>query len=170
MSSQSPQCNFLSMVAGGVQHILIIYTPLLLVPFSMCSNIFHFADLHIDSHTKKELPGQQQPQLKSSWHLSGLPWHTKHKGFLVMEYAAEFLTWKPRLVYCMYFTVMERCYSYRESKTEYYWSNWSYIYSVSWVSLVYEMSGLELSLFKVLSCLEASFFRVSSELIRNIIT
>jgi len=69
---------------------------------------------------KKALSGQQQPQLKSSWHLSGSPWHTKHRGYLVMEYVAAFLTWKPRLVYCMYFTVMERCYSYRESKTRYY--------------------------------------------------
>jgi len=65
---------------------------------------------------KKELSGQQWPQSKSSWHLLGLPWHTRHKWFLVMEYLAVFLTWKLQLVYYMYFTTMEPCYSYCESK------------------------------------------------------
>jgi len=41
------------MVAGGIQGILITYTLGLLVPLSMCSNIFRAADLHIDPHTKK---------------------------------------------------------------------------------------------------------------------
>ena len=71
---------------------------------------------YLFSH-KKELSGQQQPQLKYSWPLPGSPWHTKHKWFLAMEYAAVFLTWKHRLDYCMFFTAMERCYSCRESKT-----------------------------------------------------
>jgi len=53
------------MVAGRIQRILIIYTTVLLVPLSMCSSIFRPADLHIDSR-KKALPGQQQPQSKSS--------------------------------------------------------------------------------------------------------
>jgi len=35
-----------------------------------------------------------------------------------MEYAAVFLICKPRLVYCMYFAAMERCYLYRESKLD----------------------------------------------------
>jgi len=86
---------------------------------------------------KKELSGRRQPQSRSSWHLLGSPWHTKHKWFLAMGYEAVSLTWKPRLVYCMYFTAMERSYSYRESKTRYYWSNWWSIYPVSWVSLEY---------------------------------
>ena len=91
---------------------------------------------------KKELSGWQQPQLKSSWHLSGSPWHTKHSRFLVMEYAPVFFTWKLQLVYCMYFIAMEPCYLYRESSTRYYWSSWWPIYLVSWVSLDYTTSGL----------------------------
>ena len=67
-----------------------------------------------------------------------------------MEYAAVSPTWKPRLVYYMYFTAMEPCYTYRESKTRHYWSNWLPIYSVSWVSLDYQDTGLELILLKVL--------------------
>jgi len=117
------------------------------ISFFWLANLFSY---------KKELSGQQQPQSKSSWLWSGSPWHTKHKGFLVMEYAAAFLTWKLQLVYCMYFTAMEPCYSSRESTTRYYWSNWLPIYSVSWVSLNYRNSGLELILFKVLICMEAS--------------
>jgi len=35
---------------------------------------------HLFSH-EKEVSGQQQPQLKSSWHLSGSPWHKKQKLF-----------------------------------------------------------------------------------------
>jgi len=105
-----------------------------MLPLSMCSNMFCFADLLIHSH-KKELSGQQQHQLKSSWPLSGLSWHTKHSGLLVVEYVAVFLTCKYRLVYCMYFTAMEHCYSYRELKTRYYWSNLWPIYSASLVSL-----------------------------------
>ena len=97
----------------------------------------------------------QQQQLKSSWHLSGLPWHTKHNRLLVMEYVAVFLTCKHQLDYCMYFTAMERCYSYRELKTRYNWSNWWPIYPVSLVSLEHETSGLELILFEVFFCLEA---------------
>jgi len=73
---------------------------------------------------KKVLPGWQQQWSKSSWPLSGLPWHSKHRAFLVMEYAVAFLTCKPRLVYYMYFTAMEPCYLYRESKTRYHWSDW----------------------------------------------
>ena len=69
----------------------------------------------------------------------------------------------------MCFTAMEPCYLYRESITGYYWSNWSYIYSVSWVSLDYEMSELELILFKVFSRLEAAFFQNSSDVIRDIL-
>jgi len=55
----------------------------------------------------------------------------------------------------MYFTAMEHCYSYRELKTRYYWSNWQPIYSVSLVSLEHETSGLELIIFEVSLCLEA---------------
>ena len=104
---------------------------------------------------KKELPGRQPPQSNSSWPLSGSPWHTKYKGFLVMECAAVFPTWKLRLVYYMYFTAMEPCYTYRESKTRYYWSNWLPVYSVSWVSLDYRDTGLELILLKVSILMEA---------------
>jgi len=60
---------------------------------------------YLFSH-KKELSGRQWPQLKSSWHLLGLQWYTRHKWFLVMEYLAIFLTWKPRLIYCMCFTAV----------------------------------------------------------------
>jgi len=123
---------------------------------------------YLFSH-KKELSGRQQPQLKSSWHLLGSPWHTRHKWFLVMEYLAVFLTWKPQLVYCMYFTAMEPCYSYRESKTGYSRSNWWSIYPVSWVSLDYQTTGLELTLFKVYSCMQASLFQSSSDLIGSIL-
>ena len=70
---------------------------------------------HLFSH-KKELSGRQQPQSKSCWPWSGLPWHTKDKRFSVMGYAAVFYTCKPRLVSCMCFTAMEPCYSYRECK------------------------------------------------------
>jgi len=118
---------------------------------------------------KKELSGQQRPQLKSSWHLSSLLWHTKHKWFLATGYAPVFLTWKPRLVYCMCFTAMEHCYSYHESKTRYYWFDWWSIYSVCWVSLDYQTTGLELNLLKVYSCLQAAFF-ISSDLISSILT
>jgi len=104
---------------------------------------------------KKELSGRQPPQSNSSWPLSGSPWHTKYKGFLVMECAAVFPTWKLRLVYYMYFTAMEPCYTYRESKTRHYWSNWLPIYSVSCVSLDYQDTGLELILLKVLILMEA---------------
>jgi len=103
---------------------------------------------------EKELPGRQPPQSNSSWPLSGSPWHTKHKGFLVMEYTAVSPTWKPPLVYYMYFTAMEPCYTYRESKTR-YWSNWLPVYSVSWVSLDYRDTGLELILLKVSILMEA---------------
>jgi len=96
---------------------------------------------HLFSH-KKGLSRRQQPQSKSCWPWSGLPWHTKHKGYSVMGYATVCYTCKPRLVYCMYFTAMERCYSYRESKTRYYQSNWWPIYSVIWVSLDCKTSGL----------------------------
>jgi len=116
---------------------------------------------------KKVLSGRQQQQSKSSWPLSGLPWHTKYRGFLVMEFATIFLTCKPPLVYCMYFTAMEPCYSYRESTTKWHWSNWWFIYSVSWVSLDHGTSGLEL---EVLSCLEAAYFFLnSSDLIFDIL-
>jgi len=104
---------------------------------------------------KKALSGQQQQQSRFSWHLSGLLWHTKHSRLLVMEYVAIFLTCKHRLVYYMYFIAMERCYSYREPKTRYYWSNWWSIYPVSLVSLEHETSGLELILFEVFFCLQA---------------
>jgi len=57
ISIQFPDCYPLSMVAGGPQHILIMYTPVLLVPTSMCSNIFRSADLHVYSHTKKNCQG-----------------------------------------------------------------------------------------------------------------
>ena len=124
--------------------------------------------VHLFSH-KKALSGRQQPQSKSSWPLSGLPWHIKHKGCLVTEYAAIFLTWKPRLVYCMCFTAMEHCYSYRESKTRYYWCNWLHIYSVSWVSLDYRNSGLKFILFKVLICMEVSSDLNGSDLITAIL-
>ena len=104
---------------------------------------------------KKELSGRQPLQSNSSWPLSGSSWHTEHKGFLMMEYATIFPAWKPRLVYYMYFTAMEPCYTYRESQTRHYWSNWLPIYPVSWVSLDYQDSGLELILFKVLISVEA---------------
>ena len=144
----------------AIQYICCLWVCVLTYfPLLTCSSIL----------TKKELLGQQQQQLKSSWHLSGLPWHTKHKWFLVMECAAVFLTWKHRLDYCMYFTVTERCYSYRESKTRYYESNWWPMYSVSWVSPGCKTSGLELTLFKVYSCLEAAFFQTSSDFITNIL-
>jgi len=61
MLAQFLKCNSLSMVAGKTgktQYIFIIYNTVVIVPFSMCSNIFRFADLHIFSH-KKELSGQQ---------------------------------------------------------------------------------------------------------------
>jgi len=123
---------------------------------------------YLFSH-KKELSGRQWPQLKSSWHLLGLQWHTRHRWFLVMEYLAIFLTWKPRLVYCMCFTAMEHCYSYRESKTKDDWSDWWPVYSVSWVSLDYQTTGIELTLFKVYSCMQAAFFQSSSDLIGSIL-
>jgi len=145
------------MVAGRIQRIFWIFNTGLLLPMSMYFNISCFADLHIDSH-KKELSGQRQQQLKSSWPLSGLPWHTKHSGLLVMEYVAVFPTCKRRLVYCMYFTAMVHCYSYRELRTRYYWSNWQPICSVSLVSLGHETSGLELILFEVFLCLQAIIF------------
>jgi len=106
---------------------------------------------------KKELSGQQPPQSNSSWPLSGSSWHTEHKGFLVMEYVAVFPTWKPRLVYYMYFTAMELCYTYRELQTRHYRSNWLPIYSVSLVSLEYQDTGLELILLKVSILMEAIF-------------
>jgi len=145
------------MVAGRIQYIFWIWNTWLLLPLSMCYNIFCFADLLIYSH-KKELSGQQQHQLKSSWPLSGLPWHTKHSRLLVVEYVVVFLTCKRRLVYCMYFTAMEHCYSYRELKTRYYGSNWWPIYPVSWVSLEHETSRLELIIFEVFLCLQATAF------------
>ena len=154
MSNQFPERNFLSMVVGWIKRIFIICNTVLLLPLSMCSNIFCFADLLIYSH-KKELSGQQQQQSKSSWPLSGLPWHTKHSGLLVMEYAAVFLTCKHQLDYCMYFTAMERCYSYRELKTRYNWSNWWPIYPVSLVSLEHETNWIELTIFEVFLCLKA---------------
>jgi len=167
---QSPQCNFPSMVAGWIQCIFIIHNTGLLLPLSMCSNIFCFADLLIYSH-KKELSGQQQHQLKSSWPLSGLPWHTKHRRLLVVEYVAVFLTCKRRLVYCMYFTAMEHCYSYRELKTRYYWSNWQPIYSVYLVSLGHETSGLELIIFEVGLCLAAiAYFLILPGFIMGILS
>ena len=152
------------MVAGWIQHIFRIYTTVFLVPMSMYSNISHFADLQIYSHTKKGLSGRQQHQLKSSWPLSGLPWHTQHRGLLLMEYAAVFPTWELLLVYCMCFTVMEPCYLYRKSKTRYHRSNW-HIHPVSWVSLDSKTRGLKLILFKVISGLEIVFFINGSELI-----
>jgi len=45
------------MVAGEIQGISITYTPGMLVPLSMCSKIFRFADLDIDSHIKKNHQG-----------------------------------------------------------------------------------------------------------------
>ena len=170
MLNQFPQCNSLSMVAGWIQCIFIIWNTGLLLPPSMCSNIFCFADLLIHSH-QKALSGQQQHQLKSSWPLSGLPWHTKHSRLLVVEYMAVFLICKRQLVYCMYFTVMEHCYSYRESKIRYYWSNWWPIYSVSLVSLGHETSGLELILFEVFFCLQATaFFLILPAVIMGILS
>jgi len=124
---------------------------------------------HLLSH-KKELSGRQLPQSQSCWPLSNSPWHTKRRGFLVMECAGVFVTWKPRLVYCMRFTVMESCYSYRESKTRYYWSSWWPIHSVSWVSPDSKTSGVELILFQVFSCLEAAFSQHSSDCISNILS
>ena len=106
---------------------------------------------------KKELSGRQPPQSNSSWPLSGSSWHTEHKGFLMMGYAAVFPTWKPRLVYYMYFTAMELCYIYRELQTRHYRSNWLPIYSVSLVSLDYQDIGLELTLLKVSILMEAIF-------------
>ena len=156
MLNQFPQFKFFSMVAGWIKRIFLIFYTGLMLPLSMCSNIFCFADLLIYSH--KELSGQQRHQLKSSWPLSGLPWHTKRSRLLVVEYVAVFLTCKRRLVYCMYFTAMEHCYSYRELKTRYYWSNWQPIYSVYLVSLGHETSGLELIIFEVVPCLEAFAF------------
>jgi len=65
---------------------------------------------------------------------------------------------------------MEHCYSYRELKTRDYWSDWWPIYPVSWVSLDYKTSELELILFKVLLCLQAiSFFQDLSDIISNIL-
>ena len=169
ISNQLLQLHHLSMVAGWIQCIFRICNTGLVLPMSMCSNIFCFADLLIYSH-KKELSGQQQQQLKSSWPLSGLPWHTKHTRLLVMEYVAVFLTCKRRLVYCMYFTAMEHCYSYRELKTRYYWSNWWPIYPVSFVSLEHETSELELILFEVFLCLEAIIrFLTLSDIIIDIL-
>jgi len=153
----------------NVTHILNIYNSL----GSAFAYVFQHISLcwlaHLFTH-KKASSGRQQPQSRSSWHLSGSPWHTKHKWFSVMEYAAIFLTWKPQLVYCMYFTAMERCYSYRELKTRYYWSNWLPFYSVSLVSLDHKMSGLELILAKVFSCLQAIFFQDSSDFTRNVLS
>jgi len=40
MSNQFLGCYPLFIVAGGVQRLLIIYTTVLVVPLSMCSNIF----------------------------------------------------------------------------------------------------------------------------------
>ena len=141
ISIQFPDCYPLSMVAGGLQHILIMYTPVLLVPTSMCSNISLCWLACLFSH-EKELSGRQQPQSKSSWHLSGSPWHIKYMSFLVMECAAVFLTWRPQLIYYMCFTVMEPCYSYREPRTRYYWSYWWPTYSVYWVSPDYNTIGV----------------------------
>jgi len=124
--------------------------------------------VYLFSH-KKELSGRQKQQSKSSWFLSGSSWHTKRKWFLAMEYPAVFITWKPRLVYCMYSTAMEHCYSYRESITRYYWSDWWPIYSVSWVSLDYQITGIELTLFKVYSCLRGALYQISSGLISSIL-
>ena len=168
ISIQFPDCYPLSMVAGGLQHILIMYTPVLLVPTSMCSNISLCWLACLFSH-EKELSGRQQPQSKSSWHLSGSPWHIKYMSFLVMECAAVFLTCRHRLYYYMCSTAMGSCYSYRESKTRYYWSNWLPINSVSSVSLDFKTSGVELILLKVLSCLQAAFFKGSSALIFSIL-
>jgi len=169
MLNQFPQCKFLSTVAGWIQCILMIWYTGILLPLSMCSNIFCFADLLIYSH-KKELSGQQQHQLKSSWPLSGLPWHTKHSGLLVVEYVAVFPTCKCRLVYCMYFTAIEHCYSYRESKTRFYWSNWWPIYSVSLVSLGHETSRSELIIFEVILCLQAiTYFLLLPDVIISIL-
>ena len=50
---------------------------------------------------------------------------------------------------------MERCYSYRELKTRYNWSNWWPIYPVSLVSLEHETNWIELTLFEVFLCLKA---------------
>jgi len=168
MSNQFLEYYFLFMVASWLQCIFLTYTIMLVVPLSMCSNIFCFADLHIYSH-KKALSGQQQLQSKSSWPLSDLPWHTKHREFLVMGYAVLSLTCEPPFVYCMCFTAMEPCYSYRESKTIYYWTNWWPIFSVSWVSLDYKITKPELILCKVFSCLEATCFLSSSDLILAIL-
>ena len=159
ISNQLPQCHSLSMVAGGMKHTWMIYGRVSILPLSMCFNIYIllFWLAHLFLH-KKELSGQQQLQSKFSWHLSGLPWHTKYKGFSVMECPAGFPTWERQLVYCMCFTAMEHCYSYRESKTRYYWSTWWPVYPVSWVSIDYKTNGPKLILFKVLSCLEATSY------------
>jgi len=166
MLIQFLQHYILSIIAGCTQHILMRYTTLLVVYLSRFSAIFCLVDLY---SYKKVLSEQQQQQLKSSWHLSDLSSHIKHRGYVVMEYAAIFPTWKPRLVYCTCFTAMERCYSYRESKMRYYWSNWWPIYSVTWVSLDRKTSGLEFILSKVLSCLQAVFFLHHSDSILTII-
>ena len=152
----------------GSAHLYKIYNHASSAFEYVFKHIFLWWLAHLFSH-KKVISEQQQLQLKSSWHLSGSPWHTKHKWFLVMECAAVFLIWNPRLVYCMSFTAMEPYYSYRESRTREYRSNWWPIYSVSWVSLDYHTSGLELILFKVYSCLQAAFFQSSSDLIINIL-
>ena len=57
MSNQFLGCYPLFIVAGGVQRLLIIYTTVLVVPLSMCSNIFFFVDLQTYSHGKKDYQG-----------------------------------------------------------------------------------------------------------------
>jgi len=45
------------MAASRIQRIFLIYKSVLIVPMSMCSNISHFVDLLIYSHTKKHYQG-----------------------------------------------------------------------------------------------------------------
>ena len=91
-------------------------------------DIFYYANLCFSPH-KKASPERQQQQSKSSWRLSGLPWHIKHKGFLVMEYLLIFLICRPQLVYCMCFTTMEHSYSYHELNPGCYRFSWWPIWS-----------------------------------------
>ena len=57
MSTQLLECYFLSMTAGGMEHISFIQKTDLTVPMSMCSNMFCVADLHIYFHIKKDYEG-----------------------------------------------------------------------------------------------------------------
>jgi len=145
------------MVAGQIKHIFWIYNTVLLVPLSMCYNIFH-SDLHIYSHTKSIIRATTTAiEVLLTFIRFTMTYKTQRVFGDGIRSRISHMQTSTHLLYVFYRDGTLLFIPWVQ--TGCYWPNWWPIRSVSLVSIDHKTSGLELIVFKVFSCLQAiSFF------------